>query len=37
MLDHSRNKALGKWRRWTFRIWVGMTVALADGGSSRHA
>lgn len=29
MLDHSRGKAVGKWRRWTFRIWVGITMVLA--------
>ncbi len=28
MLDHSRSQALGKWRRWTFRIWVGITIVL---------
>jgi hypothetical protein len=29
MLNHSRARALGKWRRWTFRIWVSITIALA--------
>jgi len=29
MLEHSRERALGSWRRWTFRIWIGLTVVLA--------
>lgn len=28
-MEHSRTKALGKWRRWIFRIWVGITALLA--------
>ena len=29
MLEHSREKAAGPWRRWTFRIWIGITIVLA--------
>jgi hypothetical protein len=29
MLEHSRANALGKWRRWTFRVWIGITIVLA--------
>ena len=29
MLDHSRVKAGGPLRRWTFRIWVGITIVFA--------
>ena len=29
MLEHSQESAGGPWRRWTFRVWVGITVALA--------
>jgi hypothetical protein len=29
MLEHSRANALGKWRRWAFRVWIGITILLA--------
>jgi len=29
MLEHSRANAAGKWRRWIFRIWIGITILLA--------
>lgn len=29
MLEHSRERAGGPLRRWTFRVWVGITIALA--------
>ena len=29
MLEHSRAKAGGQWRRWTFRTWVGITIVFA--------
>ncbi len=29
MLEHSRRRALGRWRRVTFYVWVGLTVIAA--------
>ena len=29
MWQHTRKKALGPQRRWIFRVWVGLTVALS--------
>ena len=29
MMDQPQRRAVGPWRRWTFRIWVGITIALA--------
>ncbi len=29
MLQHSRRKATGRWRRWTFVIWVALTFVAA--------
>lgn len=29
MLKHSRRRALGPWRRWTFRIWIALTIIAA--------
>lgn len=29
MLEHSRANAVGKWRRWAFRVWIGITILLA--------
>lgn len=29
MLQHTPRKALGPQRRWVFRVWVGLTIALA--------
>ena len=29
MLGHSQAEAAGKWRRWIFRVWIGITLGLA--------
>jgi predicted lysophospholipase L1 biosynthesis ABC-type transport system permease subunit len=29
VLEHSREKAGGRWRRWTFRIWIAITLVFA--------
>lgn len=29
MLQHSRRKATGRWRRWTFVIWIALTFVAA--------
>lgn len=29
MLQHTSRRALGRQRRWVFRLWVGLTIALA--------
>lgn len=29
MLEHSREQAGGPWRRWTFRIWIAITIVFA--------
>lgn len=29
MLEHSRRKATGPWRHWTFAVWVVATAAIA--------
>lgn len=28
MLEHSQPHAVGRWRRWTFRVWIALTIAL---------
>jgi hypothetical protein len=28
MLEHSQQRAVGPWRRWTFRIWIALTIVL---------
>jgi NhaP-type Na+/H+ or K+/H+ antiporter len=29
MLEHTQRRAVGPWRRWAFRVWIGLTGALA--------
>lgn len=29
MLEHSQRRAVGPWRRWTFRIWIALTIVVA--------
>lgn len=29
MLEHSGWRAVGRWRRWTFRVWIGLTIVVA--------
>lgn len=29
MLQHSERRAEGRWRRWTFLIWIALTIAIA--------
>lgn len=26
MLEHAQRRAVGPWRRWAFRIWMGLTI-----------
>jgi len=29
VLEHSRRKATGRWRHWTFLTWIALTIAAA--------